>query len=39
MEHMDDDIERVDDEDITWVDPAIRRDYEAALGRFMLAYK
>lgn len=32
-----DDIEDID-AGITWADPAIRTDYEAALGRFMLAY-
>jgi len=26
------------DDDITWADPAIRTDYEAALGRFILAF-
>jgi hypothetical protein len=26
------------DDDIPWADPAIRTDYEAALGRFILAY-
>jgi hypothetical protein len=26
------------DEDIVWADPAIRRDYEAALGQFILAF-
>lgn len=26
------------DEDISWADPAIRTDYEAALGRFILAF-
>ena len=28
----------VPDDDITWADPAIRTDYEAALGRFILAF-
>ena len=27
-----------DDDDIPWADPAIRIDYEAALGRFILAF-
>jgi hypothetical protein len=27
-----------DDEDIPWADPQIRLDYEAALGRFILAF-
>jgi hypothetical protein len=35
MEMFDDGIE---DEDITWADPAIRTEYEAALGRFILAF-
>jgi len=26
------------DDDIPWADPAIRTDYEAALGRFILAF-
>jgi plasmid maintenance system killer protein len=34
MEIFDDDI----DEGITWADPAIRTEYEAALGRFILAF-
>ena len=28
----------MDDDDIPWADPAIRTDYEAALGRFILAF-
>ena len=32
---MDDDFP---DDDIPWADPAIRTEYEAALGRFILAY-
>lgn len=27
-----------DDDDISWADPAIRQNYEAALGRLILAY-
>jgi hypothetical protein len=27
-----------DDDDVPWADPAIRADYEAALGRFVLAF-
>jgi hypothetical protein len=30
--------EPYDDDDIPSADPAIRTDYEAALGRFVLAY-
>ncbi len=26
------------DDDTPWADPAIRTDYEAALGRFILAF-
>ena len=36
MEYMDD-IEGID-EGIAWADPAIRTEYEAALGRFILAF-
>ena len=36
MEYMDD-IEGID-EDIAWADPAIRTEYEAAPGRFILAF-
>ncbi len=28
----------LDDDDVPWADPAIRTDYEAALGRFILAF-
>lgn len=28
----------LNDDDVTWADPAIRTDYEAALGRFILAF-
>ncbi|MFD2054957.1 hypothetical protein ACFSQT_18400 [Mesorhizobium calcicola] len=28
----------IDDDDVPWADPAIRTDYEAALGRFILAF-
>jgi hypothetical protein len=36
MEYFDD-TDDIDD-GITWADPAIRTDYEAALGRFILAF-
>jgi hypothetical protein len=37
MEIFDDDVDDID-EGTTWADPAIRREYEAALGRFILAF-
>jgi hypothetical protein len=37
MEIFDNDHNDID-EDITWADPAIRTAYEAALGRFILAF-